>query len=124
MKLVRRLHLFLGVFFTPLLLFYVLTGWYQTFNPNRGKAVGELGDWTARLRSVHVDQVLPPKVSKGIPEILSMAGGCHGRRPRHRARTRVYLAFRSSRRRWTVVAMLAAGVAVPVLLLWLGQRGS
>ena len=35
MKLIRRIHLYLGCFFTPLLIFYVATGWYQTVNPDR-----------------------------------------------------------------------------------------
>ena len=41
MKFIRRAHLFLGCFFTPLLLFYILTGWYQTVNLNRLKHPSE-----------------------------------------------------------------------------------
>jgi len=35
MKKLRRVHLYLGCFFAPLLIFYVVTGWYQTVNPDR-----------------------------------------------------------------------------------------
>ena len=37
----RRLHLYLGVFFAPMLLFFILTGWYQTAYPDRRKSVFE-----------------------------------------------------------------------------------
>ncbi len=32
LKLIRNIHLYLGVFFAPLLLFFVMTGFVQTFN--------------------------------------------------------------------------------------------
>ena len=59
MKLIRRIHLFLGCFFAPLLLFYVCTGWYQSVTLRRNKGVGEADDLPSRLRSVHVDQIYP-----------------------------------------------------------------
>ena len=59
MKLLRRLHLYLGCFFTPLLLFYLATGWYQTVTLRRNKSPGEAEDWISRVRSVHVDQIYP-----------------------------------------------------------------
>ena len=59
MRLLRRLHLYLGCFFAPLLLFYVTTGWYQTVTLRRNKVPGEAEDWLGRLRSVHVDQIYP-----------------------------------------------------------------
>ena len=59
MKYVRRLHLYLGCFFAPLLLFYLATGWYQTLHPDRRKNPGAEDDWVGRFRSVHVDQFYP-----------------------------------------------------------------
>ena len=59
MRKLREIHLFLGCFFAPLLLFFVGTGWYQVFNLNRNKSIGEAGDLVSRLRSVHVDQIYP-----------------------------------------------------------------
>jgi membrane protein YdbS with pleckstrin-like domain len=34
----------------------------------------------------------------------------------------IILAFKSTRKPWPIVASLALGLAVPVLLLWLGHR--
>ena len=123
MKLLRRLHLYLGCFFAPLLLFYVATGWYQTFHTNRNKIPGERGGWKERLTSVHVDQIYPTEsaerispalfrvfvVAMAIALITTVAIG-------------ILLAFRTSRRRWPVWLCLGLGIMVPVLLLWLGQE--
>ena len=123
MKKLRILHLYLGCFFSPLLLLYVGTGWYQTFNVNRNKGPGEQLDWIGRLRSVHVDQILPKEgvasystsMFRYLVAIMSLAlivtvvlG--------------IVLAFRSSRGRWPVFLCLVFGVLVPVVLLLLGQK--
>jgi multidrug efflux pump subunit AcrB len=123
MKLLRRVHLFLGCFFAPMLLFYVVTGWYQTLTVPRNKALGEAEDWLGRLRSVHVDQLYPSEtanayspllfrmlvVSMALALIVTIVVG-------------VVLAFRSIRQRWLVVLCLALGVILPALCLWLGQQ--
>jgi hypothetical protein len=122
-KLLRRLHLFLGCFFAPLLLFYVGTGWYQTVTLRRNKGVGEADDLPSRLRSVHVDQIYPTEsanafspflfrilvVLMAIALIATIIMG-------------VILAFKSLKQRWLVWLSLALGFLVPVLFLWLGQR--
>ena len=123
MRFIRRLHLYLGCFFAPLLLFYLATGWYQTLHPDRRKSPGEADDWIARLRSVHVDQIYPAEganaysptlfrvlvVIMSLALIVTLALG-------------IILAFRSLRNRWPVWVSLGLGILVPVLLLWLGQR--
>ena len=123
MKLLRRIHLFLGCFFAPLLLFYVCTGWYQSVTLRRNKGVGEADDLPSRLRSVHVDQIYPTEsanayspwlfrvlvVMMAIALIVTIVLG-------------VILAFRSIRQRWLVWLSLGLGLLVPVLFLWLGQR--
>ena len=123
MKFVRRLHLYLGCFFAPLLLFYVGTGWYQTLHPDRRKNPGEADDWVARLRSVHVDQIYPSDqansyspalfrllvVVMALALIVTVALG-------------IFLAFRTLRQRVLVWVSLGLGLLVPMILLWLGQH--
>ena len=123
MKLLRRLHLFLGCFFTPLLLFYIATGWVQTVSIDRHKRFGEAETWIDRLRSVHVDQIYPTDLAMGYSPwlfkslvvamaaalIVTMILG-------------VVLAFRSLRQRWLVWLSLGLGIFFPVFLLWVGQR--
>jgi hypothetical protein len=122
-KLLRRVHTYLGCFFAPLLLFFVATGWYQTVTPNRHKGLGEAQDWKARLSSVHVDSIYPsasansysPALFRGLVVVMAVAlittlllG--------------IIMAVRFARKKWPVWASLALGVVIPVLLLWLGQR--
>lgn len=123
MKLLRRVHLYLGCFFAPLLLFYVGTGWYQTVTLRRNKGLGEADDLASRLRSVHVDQIYPAEtanayspvlfkvlvVAMSIALIVTLVLG-------------VVLAFRSVRQRWLVWLSLVLGFLMPVLFLWLGQK--
>ena len=122
LKLVRRLHLYLGVFFTPLLLFFIVSGWYQTANPDRRKSPEEAQAFWDRLRFVHVEQILPagkveeyrPKAMRWLVYLMSGAlivtlilG--------------VVLALKVLKAQWLVWIVLALGFAVPLLLLWLGQ---
>lgn len=123
MKTLRRIHLYLGCFFAPLLTFYVLTGWYQTLNRNRTKTPGEAGDWVSRMTSVHVDQIYPsetamrfsPTLYRGLVVVMSaslivtLVIG-------------IVLAFRLSKVKWPVWLSLVLGVIIPMLLLWLGQK--
>jgi hypothetical protein len=70
-KLLRRIHLFLGCFFAPLLLFYLATGWYQTMNVNRNKNLAEAETWVSPQRSD-----LPLGSSLGLfDHVLPLPGG-------------------------------------------------
>ena len=122
MRQVRRWHTYLSCFFAPLLLFYIGTGWYQTFNLDRTKGLAERKDWVSKLRSVHVDQIYPGEkvdsysttlfkavvVAMSICLIVTIALG-------------IYLAFRSSKQPWPVWVSLVLGILVPGICLWLGQ---
>ncbi len=123
MKRLRRVHLYLGCFFAPLLLFYVATGWYQTVNPDRRKGVNDSMDLISRLTRVHVEQYYPAEAASSystygfrvlvvvmsVALISTLVLG-------------IILAFRTSRAKWTVWLSLVLGGLVPALLLWLGQR--
>lgn len=122
-RLLRRTHLYLGVFFAPLLLFFVLTGWHQTANPDRRKGVHDSADWISRLNRVHVEQYYPAQSAEGYSTrgfstlvalmsaalLLTVLLG-------------VVLAFQALKAQWTVWLALLLGVAVPMLTLWLGQK--
>lgn len=125
MKFLRRLHTYLGVFFAPLLLFYIATGWYQTVTIQRNKSSGQPADWVSNLSQVHVDQIYPTErgaengysptlyralvVLMSISLILTIGLG-------------IFLAFRSNRRHLPVWLSLAFGVLLPILFLWLAQK--
>ncbi len=123
MKLLRRIHLYLGCFFAPLLVFYVSTGWYQTVNPDRRKGVGDSTDFISRLSRVHVEQYYPTESASGystylfrgmivIMAVALMTTVILG----------VILAFRTSHNKWPVWLSLVLGIVLPIVLLWLGQK--
>jgi hypothetical protein len=122
-KAIRKLHLYLSVFFAPLLLFFIGTGWYQTVNTQRNKLLGEQDTFASRLTSVHVDQIYPSNTGTGeystllfktfvvsmcVALLVTIALG-------------IILAFKTTRRAWVVCAYLLFGAFLPVLFLWLGQ---
>lgn len=122
MKAVRKLHLYLSVFFAPLLVFFIGTGWYQTISTQRNKLLGEQDTFVSKLTAVHVDQIYPKPEAAGeystllfksfviamsICLLVTIGLG-------------IYLAFRTSRA-WSVSISLVLGILLPALFLWLGQ---
>jgi hypothetical protein len=124
-KNIRRWHLYLSCFFAPMLLFYIGTGWYQTFNVNRNKLQGEGGNWIAKLRSVHVDQILPADAATGYsPHLFRWAVALMSICLIVTILLGMILAFRTTRKAWIVWLCLGLGVIAPIILLWLGQTRS
>ncbi len=127
MKWTRRTHLYLGCFFTPMLLFYILTGWYQTINPERLKHPSEAESFLQKVRTVHVDQIYPaggdefdkptsPKLFQFLVVVMSLAATVT-------IGLGVFLAFKTLKSKWPLWATLAGGILVPILMLWLGRGG-
>lgn len=123
MKRIRQLHLWLSVFFAPLLIFFIGTGWYQTVSAQRNKLLGEQDTWVTRMTAVHVDQIYPTTSGEGeystilfkalvvSMSICLLATIVLG----------LILAFKSTRKSWVIWICLGAGLALPMLFLWLGQ---
>lgn len=123
MRFIRKLHLCLSVFFAPLLIFYISTGWYQTLRTQRNKLLGEQDTLATKLVSVHVDQIYPKPnavgeysttlyktfvIAMSICLLITIGLG-------------IYLAFCTTRRPWPVSLSLLLGLLLPILFLWLGQ---
>ncbi|MEY4200879.1 MAG: hypothetical protein RLZZ265_2619 [Verrucomicrobiota bacterium] len=125
MKFLRRAHLYLGCFFTPMLLFYILTGWYQTVVPNRLKHPSEAETLVQKLRVVHSDQIYPsedefqkpssPKLFTVLVVVMSIAATVT-------IALGLVLSFKLLKPSWPVWVCLLGGILLPLLLLWLGQR--
>jgi hypothetical protein len=62
LKNIRQLHLYLGTFFAPLIIFFALTGAAQTFGLHE-KGSGFVPQWIAKLAQVHIHQRVgsPPR---------------------------------------------------------------
>src|SRR6266481_1509729 len=65
----RRLHTFLGVFFSPLLLLFVITGWWQTVSPNRNKGLDNV-----YIGGGHLGSGLPSLLERRCKEGNQIAG--------------------------------------------------
>ena len=125
MKRLRQLHLYLGVFFTPLLLFFVLTGWYQTVDQDRLKSPGEAETLLQKFRVVHTDQIYPetgalrqkskPTLFRGLVVVMSVALVLT-------TLLGLVLAFRFTKPAWVPWAILGSGLAVPMVILWAAQN--
>jgi hypothetical protein len=123
-KIIRRTHLYLGCFFTPMLLFYVLTGWMQAVNPDRLKSPADAETFIQKIRTVHVDQVFPgeqeldkpssPKAFKVLTVIMCIAATVT-------ILLGLVLAFKTLRNQWPVWISIGLGILLPILMLWLGQ---
>lgn len=123
LKAVRRLHLYLGVFFAPLLLFFVLSGWYQTANPDRRKGPDEARAFWDRMRSVHAEQILPSeKVENYSPRLMRWMIYAMSTAMLATVVLGLVLALKVLKARWLVWLMLVLGFVMPLLFLWLGQK--
>ncbi len=68
LKLFRKLHLYIGVFISPALLFFAFTGALQTFNLHEAHAGSDYKPptWIATLGQIHKKQttVIPPRKNR------------------------------------------------------------
>ena len=123
MRFIRKLHLYLSVFFAPLLIFFVATGWYQTVSSQRNKVLGEQDTWVSKLTSVHVDLIYPSESGTGEykPTLFKVLVVAMSVALLVTVVLGMILAFRSTARGWLVAACFAVGILVPIAFLWLGQ---
>lgn len=117
---IRRVHLYLGVFFAPLLILFAVTGSWQTVTENRNKGYGTT--LIERLSTVHIDQYYPaegvrsykPKAFKiltvimAVSLLLTLATG-------------ILMGYFYSPRKWVFWLVLLLGILLPALILWLSQ---
>jgi hypothetical protein len=123
MNRIRQLHLWLGCIFAPLLIFFAITGAWQTFLLHQSSKDGtyKAPRILQQFSRVHQFQGFPiheNSVRQSHPFrwfVLAMAVGfvvtdILG----------VVMAFKFTRERWIVWLCLVAGFILPVLLLYIG----
>ena len=137
MQGIRQLHLYLGVFFAPALLFFAATGALQVFSLHEAHGDYQPAPLIEKLASVHKDQKFELKARK--PEKPKPAAAekprpaAHPTAPKTLALKWFFLAtalglmFSTSLGLWMglthlknralALALLCAGAAVPVLIL-------
>ena len=123
-KAMRNIHLYLGVFFAPLLLFFLISGCWQTFGLHEASKSGDYVPPAIikSLSQVHkdqrwVDSTMVPHSS--VPFrwlIVLMSAGLLVT-----TILGIMMAFKYTRP-WIVWAFLFLGVALPCFLLWLARQ--
>ena len=118
MPLLRRLHLCLGCFFAPMLVFFTLSGLWQMQHP-----VGKGGAWLAvQLSTIHTGRSLKadvlPSLSSPALRVLVVAMAVS---LVVNVMLGLALAFRSSHRRvaaWSLFAGAVAPATLVIFVLW------
>ena len=122
----RRLHLYMGCVFAPLLLFLTVTGLLQTFEFHRdlkdgsyqaAQVLKEMADVHKKQRVGQLAEEHPTSSSSFRYVVALMSVGISGT-----VVLGVIMAFQTLRRPGAVILCLVAGTVVPTLLLLLGPH--
>jgi hypothetical protein len=145
LKRARQLHLYLGAFFAPSILFFSFTGSIQLLGLHEGRPGGgyQPPAWVAKVAEIHKHQSLavppnrPPMIAGERPPFepgraLEPGGPPAGMKPNLALKgffllmsigllittcLGIYMSFKYNRSRRMVWGLLMAGIALPGLLL-------
>jgi len=117
----RRTHLYLGVFFSPLLLMFILTGWWQTMSSDdeKEREGGFIHDLIKKFSNVHTDNEWPRAgahnhvwmmkwfvVSMCVALILLIMLG-------------LFLSLQMTKSKWRVILAFFLGILIPAVLAYI-----
>ena len=124
MRQLRRFHTYFGVFFAPLLIFFIGSGWYQLIDRDRLKDPGEAETLVQKMRVIHTDQIYPKLGARkqGSPTAFRVLTMVMSGAILITTVLGIVLAIRSLRPRWLVWVMLGLGLFLPILLLVVAPR--
>jgi hypothetical protein len=122
-RLLRRLHLYLGCLFAPLLIFFAVTGSWQIFYWHQSdKAPGgyRAPRALAVLSQIHKEAHIPPtRLNNPTPLRYFMFAAAIGLIST--TIIGVIMAYRFSRQPIVATVFLAIGIITPAALLWIYQ---
>jgi hypothetical protein len=145
LRLIRQVHLYLGVFIAPAILFFAVTGALQTFSLHETAKGSNYkpAKWIVVLAQVHKKQTVnvPPQklqpaaqpVSTGKPQKDALAPGKAAQTDAHSLPLKaffllvsaglvtstfsgLYMSYKYCRNRVVTTVLLVAGIVVPVAL--------
>lgn len=124
MNNLRKLHLFLGCLFAPMLTFFILTGCLQVLHLHEDRKDGYIAPKIlSALSEIHIHQrfaVEGSNIKPSIPLrifILTMALGLL-----LTIGLGIFMAFKYTKSSVFVWLCLAAGFILPILFLWMALR--
>jgi hypothetical protein len=116
MKSMSRVHLLLGCFFAPALLFFTVSGAFQTLRWHKDVKNGyQAPEILKVMAKIHKDQKLPDAPGQPWPLqgfVLLMSAGFI-----FSTGVGLVMAFKYFRPRWVLWTLLMAGVIVPLAFL-------
>jgi hypothetical protein len=119
--MIRRTHTFLSLFFTPLLLLFLVTGCWQMLVPEEYRdEKTSVREFLDKLSTVHKDGYFP-QAGHADPSTLGfrILVGAMGVCLLVTILLGLWLAWKQSGKKAGALTALALGVAVPVAILWL-----
>jgi len=118
---IRRTHSFLSLFFTPLLLLFIITGCWQMLVPeDYREGNGAFRKVLGKLSTVHTDGYFP-HAGQADPStaLFHILVGAMGACLLVTILLGLWLAWKqSAKKHWAMIA-LGLGVAIPAAILWL-----
>ena|ERR1700730_9490284 len=121
MKFLRRLHLYLGCLFAPMLIFFAVSGSWQIFNWHQSdKAPGgyQAPKALRMLSEIHKDAHIPPtKRASPAPVRYFMFAAAIGLVTT--TILGVIMAYRFSQQPLVATVCLIVGALLPAVLLWI-----
>jgi predicted permease len=116
---IRRIHAWLGVFFSPLLLLFIVTGWWQTFVSEDDKDKGFFNSTMSKFSSIHTDDYFPRSAgSHHASEHFKILVACMAVALILTILLGLALAFQTMKKFWRTALAFLLGILVPAIVLY------
>jgi cytochrome b len=114
----RQLHLWLGVFFSPLLLLFIITGWWQTFVSSDDAEKGLFNSTMARFSNIHTDDYFQRNAHSHTSGHFKILVGCMAVALIFTIVLGLLLACQTRKKFWSTAAAFILGILVPGVILY------
>jgi hypothetical protein len=116
---VRQIHTWLGVFFSPLLLLFILTGWWQTFASDDTKDKGFFNSIMVKFSTIHTDDYFPRNGgSHHSSEVFKILVACMAVSLTLTILLGLALACQTVKKFWWTASGFLLGILVPAIALY------
>jgi hypothetical protein len=118
---VRQIHTWLGVFFSPLLLLFIITGWWQTFtsDEDREKEKTTFNAIMAKFSSIHTDDYFAHAGGSNQPSVIfKLLVGCMAAALVVTILLGLALACQNAKKTGVMALAFLLGILIPALLLY------
>jgi len=116
---IRLIHTWLGVFFSPLLLLFIITGWWQTFVSDDDKDKGFFNSTMAKFSNIHTDDYFPRHAgAQHASELFKILVACMAVALITTILLGLALACQTMKKFWYTAFAFLLGILVPALALY------